>query len=417
MKAPSVKPNLRINGERLWQSIMSMAEIGPGDKGGSRRLALTDEDKRGRELFMQWCEAENCEITVDDMGNIFARRPGKNNDLDPVCAGSHLDTQPHGGKFDGIYGVLSALEVIRTLNENNIETDAPVEAVNWTNEEGSRFAPAMIASGVFAGLFEKEFAWSRTDVNGRSLKQELERIGFMGEQRCGDHAMSALLEAHIEQGPILEAAGHQIGVVTGGQGQRWYDVTVKGQDSHAGSTPMTGRKDALVAAAELVGTIQQIALDNAPQAVCTVGELSVSPNSRNTIPGEVFLTIDIRNPDDHKLTEIADTLGQAIASISTQHDVSIEAREIWYIPPIRFDPDCIAAVSDAAKSLGYKHQEIVSGAGHDACQVCQKVPTAMIFVPCEGGLSHNEAEHAEPADLEAGCNTLLHAILELAGRS
>ena len=407
--------SLRVNGERLWQNIMSMAEIGPGDKGGSRRLALTDEDSQGRELFIRWCEAENCSITIDDMGNIFARRAGSNNNLDPVCAGSHLDTQPHGGKFDGIFGVLAALEVVCTLNEHNIKTEAPIEVVNWTNEEGSRFSPAMIASGVFAGLFEKEFAWSRTDVNGKSLKQELERIGYMGPQPCGEHAMSALLEAHIEQGPILERSGDQVGVVIGGQGQRWFDVTITGQDSHAGSTPMQGRKDALVAAAQLIATVQKIALDNAPQAVCTVGEMSVSPNSRNTIPGEVFLTIDMRNPDDDRLLQMTETLNQAIAAIGNSHSVAIEAREIWHIPPVRFNPVCIAAVSDAAQSLGYNHQEIVSGAGHDACQVCQKVPTSMIFVPCEGGLSHNEEEYAEPADLEAGCNVLLHAMLKLAG--
>ena len=406
--------DLKVNGQRLWDSIMSMAEIGPGAKGGSRRLALTDEDKQGRDLFVAWCKQEGCAITIDDMGNIFARRSGKNNDLAPIAAGSHLDTQPHGGKFDGIYGVLSALEVVRTLNEHNVETEAPIEIVMWTNEEGSRFAPAMIASGVFAGLFEKDFAYSRTDSDGKTLKDELERIGYMGEQICGDHPLSALFEAHIEQGPILERDKDQVGVVIGGQGQRWLDVTLKGQDSHAGSTPMPGRRDALVAAADLISNIQKIALDGAPYAVATVGEMSVMPNSRNTIPGEVFLTVDIRNPDDSALKEMSDALHQACKDIGSAHNVEIQANEIWHIPPIQFDPKCVSAVSNAANTLGYKNQEMVSGAGHDACQVCSIVPTAMIFVPCEGGLSHNEEEHAEAEDLEAGCNVLLHAMLQIA---
>ena len=408
--------NVRINGQRLWDSIMQMAQIGPGEKGGSRRLALTDEDKQGRDLFVQWCKEAGCSITVDDMGNIFARRAGKNNDLDPVCAGSHLDTQPHGGKFDGIFGVLSALEVVRTLNENNIETEAPVEVINWTNEEGSRFAPAMIASGVFAGLFEKEFAYSRTDSEGKTLREELERIGYSGEQRCGDHPISALFEAHIEQGPILEKANDQVGVVIGGQGQRWFDITLKGQDSHAGSTPMVGRRDALVAAGDLIQSVQKIALNFAPHGVSTVGEMRVLPNSRNTIPGEVFLTVDIRNPDDDRLLEMTDQFKAELQRVGQAHNIEIESEEIWYIPPVKFDSNCIAAVSNAVKSLGYRHQEMVSGAGHDACQVCSIVPTSMIFVPCEGGLSHNEEEHAEPKDLEAGCNVLLHAMVAVAGQ-
>jgi N-carbamoyl-L-amino-acid hydrolase len=406
---------VRINGQRLWHSIMSMAEIGPGERGGSRRLALTDEDKQGRDLFIDWCEQANCSITIDDMGNIFALRSGNNNALPPIAAGSHLDTQPHGGKFDGIYGVLAALEVVRTMNDNDIETDAPVEIVMWTNEEGSRFAPAMISSGVFAGLFDKSFAWSRADVDGNTIEQELKRIGYMGDQQCGDHPMGALFEAHIEQGPILERDQSQVGVVIGGQGQRWFDVILRGQDSHAGSTPMSGRRDALVAAAELIQSVQKIALDFAPHGVGTVGEMAVSPNSRNTIPGEVFLTVDIRNPDDSVLKEMADRFQHCCDTASSDRNVDIDAREIWHNPPVKFDENCIEAVTSAANQLGYRHQEIVSGAGHDACQVCRVVPTSMIFVPCEGGLSHNEEEHATPEDLEAGCNVLLHAMLKLAG--
>jgi len=409
--------HVRVDGQRLWDSIMAIGEIGPGQHGGSCRLALTDEDRDGRDLFIRWCEEIGCSITIDDMGNIFARREGHNNDLPPIVAGSHLDTQPHGGKFDGIYGVLAALEAVRTLHDNNLITEAPVEIVVWTNEEGSRFAPAMIASGVYAGLFEKEYAWGITDSDGNSLGDELKRIGYMGAMSCGKNPIGALLEAHIEQGPILEADNHQIGVVVGGQGQHWYDVTLKGQDSHAGSTPMPGRRDALVAAAEIITMVQNLALDFAPQAVSTVGEMSVQPNSRNTIPGEVFFTIDIRNPDENVLAQMAEQLESRVTAIVDKHGVECELEEIWDKAPVKFDPDCIAAVAEATTALGYSNQQMVSGAGHDACQVCLVAPTSMIFVPCAGGLSHNEQESAEPADLEAGCNVLLHAMLKLANRA
>jgi len=408
---------LQVNGQRLWDSIMAIAEIGPGQYGGSCRLALTDEDREGRDLFVRWCREIGCSVEIDDMGNIFARREGRNSDLAPIVAGSHLDTQPHGGKFDGIYGVLAALEALRTMNDNDITTEAPVEAVVWTNEEGSRFAPAMIASGVYAGLFEKDYAWSRADSEGKTIGEELKRIGYLGDARCGEHPIGALLEAHIEQGPILEAEQKQVGIVTGGQGQKWFDLRLRGQDSHAGSTPMRGRRDALVAAAEVISMVQNLAMDYAPQAVATVGEMSVQPNSRNTIPGEVFMTIDIRNPDKDALAEMARALRSCVIDCADKNRVECDLDEIWDKPPVKFDPDCIAAVEAATRSLGYSHQQIVSGAGHDACQVCLVAPTSMIFVPCAGGLSHNEEESAEPADLEAGCNVLLHAMLSLANRA
>jgi beta-ureidopropionase / N-carbamoyl-L-amino-acid hydrolase len=406
--------DLRVNGRRLWDSIMAMAEIGPGQHGGSCRLALTDEDRAGRDLFVGWCREIGCRIEIDDMGNIFARRDGLNPDLPPVVAGSHLDTQPHGGKFDGIYGVLAALEVLRSLQDNDISTEAPLEAVVWTNEEGSRFAPAMIASGVYAGLFDKQYAWARTDSDGKTIGEELRRIGYRGDSACGKHEIGALLEAHIEQGPILEAERRQVGIVVGGQGQRWYDLTLKGQDSHAGSTPMPGRRDALVAAAEVIASVQALALERAPDAVSTVGSMDVRPNSRNTIPGEVFLSVDIRHPEADALAGMAAELAQRVEDIATRHGVEFDLDEIWEKPPVKFDSRCIGAVEGAASELGYSHQRIVSGAGHDACQVCLVAPTSMIFVPCAGGLSHNEAESAEPEDLEAGCNVLLHAMLSLA---
>ncbi len=406
---------LRVDGQRLWNSIMSMAEIGPGEHGGSCRLALTDEDRQGRDLFVGWCKAIGCSIEIDDMGNIFARRAGRNDKLPPVVAGSHLDTQPHGGKFDGIYGVLAALEAVRTMHDADIETEAPVEIVVWTNEEGSRFAPAMIASGVYAGLLDKEYAWSRADSDGKTIGEELDRIGYKGEKVCGEHVISALLEAHIEQGPILEANNKQIGVVQGGQGVRWYDVTIKGQDSHAGSTPMLGRRDALVAAADMIGRVQELAFDFVPDGVGTVGEMSVMPNSRNTIPGEVFFTVDIRHPKAEILDRMAHQFSQTGKEVADRYSVEIVIDEIWHNPPVQFDQDCIDAVESSAAELGYLHQQIISGAGHDACQVCRIAPTSMIFVPCEGGLSHNEEENAKPEDLEAGCNVLLHAMLKLAG--
>ena len=407
---------LRVDGKRLWDSIMSMAEIGPGEQGGSCRLALTDEDREGRDLIVRWCEEIGCTVRVDDMGNIFARRAGRNAELAPIVAGSHLDTQPHGGKFDGIYGVLAALEALRTLHDHQVTTEAPLEAVMWTNEEGSRFAPAMVASGVYAGLFDKEFGWGITDSEGKSMGDELKRIGYLGDLPCGQNPIGALIEAHIEQGPILEAERQQIGVVVGGQGQHWYDLTLKGQDSHAGSTPMPGRRDALVAAAEIISALRKLAEDYAPQAVTTVGELVVKPNSRNTIPGEVFMTIDIRNPDDAVLLEMAARVDSEVKAIAERQGVESDLREIWDKAPVKFDEDCIAAVNDATQLLGYSHQKMVSGAGHDACQICLVAPTSMIFVPCAGGLSHNEQESAEPADLEAGCNVLLHAMLKLANR-
>ena len=406
--------NVRINEGRLWDSIMEMAEIGKTAKGGNCRLALTDEDKAGRDLFKRWCEEAGCQVTVDELGNMFARRPGNATTRAPVGTGSHLDTQPTGGKFDGIFGVLAGLEVVRTLNDHGIETDAPIEVINWTNEEGTRFAPAMLASGVFAGLFDVEYAQNRQDESGKKLGDELDRIGYRGEERCGDHPLSALFEAHIEQGPILEDHGDTIGVVNGGQGQRWYNVTVTGRDSHTGTTPMAHRKDALIAASMLVQGVEDIALAHAPNAVATVGALVVSPNSRNTIPGQVELTVDLRNPDDDALRSMAEALTQLIERTQTERGVEIDADEIWYCPPVKFDERCVQSVRSATESLGFESREMVSGAGHDACNVAGVVPTAMIFVPCEGGLSHNEEENATAADLGAGCNVLLHAMLDAA---
>jgi N-carbamoyl-L-amino-acid hydrolase len=406
--------NLKVNGDRLWDSLMEMAKIGPGVAGGNCRLALSDFDREGRDLFVRWCKEAGCAIAVDKMGNIFARRPGSDPSLAPVITGSHLDTQPTGGKFDGVFGVLAGLEVIRTLNDNDIETAAPIEVAVWTNEEGSRFAPAMIASGVFAGVFDLEYGHSRKDVDGKSLGDELQRIGYLGEETPGEHPIRAFFEAHIEQGPILEAEKKTIGVVTGAQGQRWFEVTLTGSESHAGTTPMNRRRDALVAAARLVQAVNEIALAHPPHAVSTVGMLQVSPNSRNTIPGSVFLTVDLRHPDDHTLSAMEAELRKACAAICEPARIEADVEMIWYSPPIVFDKDCVGAVKQAASTAGYDNMEIVSGAGHDACYVSRVAPTAMIFVPCEEGVSHNESESATPEDLAAGCNVLLYAMLERA---
>ena len=406
--------NLRVNGDRLWQSLMEMAEIGPGEKGGNRRLALSDEDKAGRDLFVDWCRQAGCSVTVDQMGNIFARREGSDPSLAPIVTGSHLDTQPHGGRFDGVYGVLAGLEVVRTLNESNVQTKHPIEVAVWTNEEGARFAPSMIASAVFAGAYPLEKALALTDNDGYSIGGELERIGYAGDEACGEHPIAAFFEAHIEQGPILEREKQTIGVVSTVQGLRWYDARVVGRDSHAGSTPMAGRRNALVGGARMVEAIDALAHSNAPHAVGTVGELIVSPNSRNTIPGQIDFTIDLRHPDADTLTKMDQTMREDLGTIAADLDLEFTIDQVSYTPPIDFDEHCVNAVASATQALGYPHRVMASGAGHDACYISKVAPTGMIFVPCAEGLSHNEDESAEPEDLAAGCNVLLHAMLERA---
>ncbi|WP_296057506.1 Zn-dependent hydrolase [uncultured Amphritea sp.] len=405
--------NIITNEQRLWDSLMQMGEIGGTEKGGCCRLALTDLDKQARDLFTRWCEEAGCTVRVDKMGNVFARRPGKNNDLPPVVMGSHIDTQPTGGKFDGVYGVLSGLEVIRTLNDHNIETDHPVEASIWTNEEGSRFAPAMVASGVFAGVFDLEYGLSRADLDGKTMGEELQRIGYAGEHEVGS-PVKAFFEAHIEQGPVLEEEETTIGVVTDAQGQRWYEVTLTGQEAHAGPTPMLRRKDALLGAARIIDEVNRIGLTNQPNACSTVGLLQVFPNSRNVIPGEVFFTIDFRHPNDDVLSAMDAELRDVTARIADELGLEMKFEQIWYSPPVPFDKGCVDSVRQAAKDAGYSYRDIVSGAGHDACYIARVAPTGMVFVPCENGISHNEEENAKPEDLHAGCNVLFQAVLNQA---
>jgi N-carbamoyl-L-amino-acid hydrolase len=348
------------------------------------------------------------------MGNIFARRYGTNDALPPVITGSHIDTQPTGGKFDGNYGVMAGLEVIRTLNDAHYRTLRPIEVVVWTNEEGSRFAPAMIASGVFAGVFDLEYGLSRADADGKTIGEELRRIGYAGDAAVGGRSVAAFFEAHIEQGPILEAEGKTIGVVEGVQGIRWYEVTVTGQEAHAGPTPMRRRRDALVGTARMVAAVNRAALDNQPYACGTVGMLSVSPNSRNVIPGKVRFSIDLRHPDETVLNRMGAELEVECARIADENGLELDFKEFWYSRPVKFDTECVAAVKNAAEKLGFASQSIISGAGHDAVYLSRVAPTAMIFVPCKDGISHNEIEDAEPRDLAAGCAVLLSAIVERA---
>ena len=407
--------NLQVNGERLWASLMELAQIGATPKGGVCRLAASDLDGEARRLFIRWCEKAGCTVRVDRIGNIFARRPGRDPNLAPVVTGSHLDTQPTGGKFDGAYGVMAGLELVRTLNDLAYETEAPIEIVAWTNEEGSRFSPAMVGSGAFAGVFKLAEGLARPDnVTGVTLGAELERIGFAGPEPVGGRPVAAYFEAQIEQGPILEAVQKPVGVVTGAQGQRWYEITVTGQEAHAGPTPMPRRRDALVGAAQMIQAVNRIGHSHAPYACATVGFLQVSPNSRNTIPGRVFFTVDFRHPDDDVLTLMDQELRQACEAAAAPTGLEVEVKEFWYFPPTGFDPDLVAAVRSAAAAQGYPHQDIISGAGHDAVYMARVTPTAMIFVPCVGGISHNEIEDAKPEDLTAGCNVLLNAVLDRA---
>ncbi|HVE49488.1 MAG TPA: Zn-dependent hydrolase [Casimicrobiaceae bacterium] len=402
-----------VNADRLWQSLMDLALIGATPKGGVRRLTLTDVDREGRDCFVDWCRKAGLKIMIDGIGNIFARRTGTDASLPPVAIGSHLDSQPSGGKFDGAYGVMAGLEVVRSLNDAGIRTKAPVEVAAWTNEEGSRFVPTMMGSGVYAGVHTLDYALAQTDVDGVSVSDALRAIGYAGDAK--PHPLGAYFEAHIEQGPVLEDTRTTIGVVQGALGQRWYDVIITGQDAHAGPTPMERRRDALLAAGRLVVEVNRIANTNPDYARATVGHMQVKPNSRNVVPGEVRMSVDMRNAKDATLSAMAAELAQAIAIIRVECRVGIESKEVVYFPPSEFTPALVDSVRRAAQSRGYSHCNMVSGAAHDAVYMSRIAPTAMVFVPCEGGISHNEMENARAEDLAAGCNVLAAAVLECAG--
>jgi N-carbamoyl-L-amino-acid hydrolase len=406
---------VEIDGARLWDSLMRLAEIGATAKGGVCRLALTDADRQGRDRFRAWCEAAGLSVRCDAIGNIFARREGADPQAPPVVMGSHLDSQPSGGKFDGAYGVMAGLEVIRALNDAGIRTRAPLEVAAWTNEEGSRFVPTMMGSAVFAGVVPLEEALVQKDLEGITVREALGAIGYAGD--APRHRLGAYFEAHIEQGPVLEATSTTIGVVQGAVGQRWFDAWLTGQDAHAGPTPMESRKDALLAASRLVLEVNRIATTFPDSARGTVGFLQVKPNSRNVVPGAVRMTVDLRNAKDATLTAMAAELRRAAEAIARECRVGIELKEVVYFPPSEFAPELVDAVRRAARAFGLSHRDIVSGAAHDAVYVARVAPTAMVFVPCEGGISHNETESARPEDLAAGCRVLAAAVLERAGRA
>jgi N-carbamoyl-L-amino-acid hydrolase len=418
MDKPVTKPDttqLRVNGQRLWDSLMELAQIGATEKGGVCRLTLTDLDKQGRDLVTRWAREAGLTVTIDQIGNGFMRRAGRNNSLPPIMTGSHIDTQPTGGKFDGNYGVLAGIEVVRTLNDHGIETEAPIEVAFWTNEEGSRFVPVMMGSGVFAQAFTLEHAYAATDTEGKTVKGELERIGYIGSQVPGDHPIGAYFETHIEQGPVLEDHDKTIGVVTGVLGIRWYDCVVTGMEAHAGPTPMALRKDALQVATHLMQEVVACANRHPPHGRGTVGMVQVHPNSRNVIPGRVKFSIDLRNATD-ALCEAMDADIRAVAAkLSADSGLPIEITPVSAYTAQPFHADCIAAVQKAADTLGYSNMRAVSGAGHDAVYMARLAPAGMIFIPCKDGISHNEIEDAKPEHIEAGCNVLLQAMLERAG--
>ncbi|MGC3873682.1 Zn-dependent hydrolase [Halomonas sp. GXIMD04776] len=406
---------LRIDGQRLWQSLMDLAKLGATPKGGNCRLALTEEDRQGRELVTGWLQDAGLTLQVDQIGNIFARREGRRNDLLPVVTGSHLDTQPTGGRFDGCYGVLAGLEVMRVLNDCQITTEAPLEVVIWTNEEGCRFVPVMMGSGVHTGVIPLEDALAAKDRQGDTVAASLERIGYAGDLPVGEQTFGAYFEAHIEQGPVLEAEGLQVGAVTGSLGLRWFDVIVTGQEAHAGPTPMPYRRDALKRSAALLGEILELADPYQPNGRVTCGEFDLYPNSRNVIPGQVRFSVDIR----HLEPKVLDRMEQALRDACARHDepgkVTVELRDVQRIAPLPFDQELVDLVRQSSQALGIPYRDIETGAGHDAVFVSKIAPTAMIFVPCEDGISHNESEYAKPEDLEAGTNVLLHALLGRAG--
>jgi N-carbamoyl-L-amino-acid hydrolase len=405
----------RIDAQRLWDSLMELARIGATQKGGVRRLALTDLDRQARDRFVQWCEEAGCTVSVDAIGNIFARRAGQDNTLPPVMTGSHLDTQPSGGKFDGNYGVLAGLEVIRTLNQHQVQTRAPIEVAVWTNEEGSRFTPVMMGSGVFTGAFDPEVVLKRADIDGITVGEALRDIGYAGPDEVGGRPVGAYFEAHIEQGPVLEDENKVLGVVVGALGLRWYDVVIAGQDAHAGPTPMRLRRDALVAASHIVGEINALAGRHQPDGRATVGFMQVKPNSRNVIPGEVRFSVDLRHAEDARLEQMEQEMRAACDRFAQVQNCAASIERVASHPACRFDPQCVEAVRRSAQQQGLPHMDIVSGAGHDAIHMARICPAGMIFVPCEGGISHNEIENAKCEDLAAGCNVLLQALVERAG--
>lgn len=406
--------NLRINSDRLWNSLMEMAKIGPGVAGGNNRQTLTDEDAEGRALFKSWCEAAECTMGLDQMGNMFAHRAGSDPDALPVYVGSHLDTQPTGGKYDGVLGVLGGLEILRTLNDMDIKTKHPIVVTNWTNEEGTRFAPPMLASGVFSGVHTQDWAYDVEDAQGLKFGDELKRIGWQGDEKVGARKMHAFFELHIEQGPILEAQGKDIGVITHGQGLSWMQLTITGRDSHTGSTPMSMRKNAGLGMARVMELVDEIAWSHKPNAVGAVGHVEVFPNSRNVIPGKAVFTVDLRSPDLDVIKDMETRLKIGAQKICDDMGLGVAFEKVGGFDPVTFDEGCVNAIRNAAERMGYSHMNLISGAGHDACWINRVAPTAMVMCPCVDGLSHNEAEEITKEWATAGADVLMQAVVETA---
>jgi len=410
----TMSSDLRVNGDRLWSRLMDMAQHGATPAGGCNRQALTDEDRAGRELFVQWCQAAGCEIRRDAIGNLFARRPGREDSLAPVLVGSHLDTQPSGGKYDGVYGVLAGLEVIECLNEAGFQTRRAIDIAVWTNEEGCRFDTAMMGSAVWSGAMELEDAYALTDRSGVSVLDELKRTGQLGDEPAKAGPVHAAFELHIEQGPVLEAEQLAVGVVTGVQHMSRHRVVINGQETHAGPSPMALRRDPVMGLAECLTLLYALAEEQGPDSRITFGVLSASPGSSNTVPGRVEFTVDIRHPDASRYRALLAGYDSIVQAACDKFDLAVERHCFWEAPGVSFDGDCIAAVQGAVEALGYSHRAMVSGAGHDACNVAGVAPTSMIFIPCEGGLSHNEAEAITAKQAEAGANVLLGAVIATA---
>jgi len=413
---PMSSSNQRIDGKRLWDSLMDMARFGATPKGGVRRLTLTDIDRQGRDHFRARCETAGLTVRIDEIGNMFARRPGRDPSRLPVLMGSHLDSQPSGGKFDGALGVIAGLEVMQTLNDLAITTEAPIELVNWTDEEGSRFGHSLMGSGVWAGIYTRDKAYALADTEGVTVQQALDSIGYRGPELAQPFPADAYFELHIEQGPILERENKQIGIVTGAQAQVWYDAVATGQDSHAGTTPPSARRDALVATARIIDLVDRTMRARGEDGRGTVGQLHVAPNSRNVVPGEVRFSVEFRHPDAAEVDRMAAAFAPAAAAIAAEAGITWSLTELFRIAAQPFDPGCVDLVRQAALRLGLPAREIVSGAGHDAVYVARHVPTAMIFTPCKDGLSHNEAESIEPAEAEAGAQVLFEVVLARANR-
>jgi beta-ureidopropionase / N-carbamoyl-L-amino-acid hydrolase len=413
----TVQTNQRIDGRRLWDSLMEMAKIGATPKGGVRRLTLTEVDRAGRDRFSALCEQAGLKVRVDAIGNMFARREGRDPTRLPVLFGSHLDSQPSGGKFDGALGVMAGLELMRSLNDLGIVTEAPVELVNWTDEEGSRFGHSLMGSGVWSGVVPIEHAYGFADTEGVTVGTAIDAIGYRGPEKAEAFPADAYFELHIEQGPILEHNAEQIGIVTGAQAMVWYDAVATGQDSHAGTTPPSARKDALVCAARVIDLVDRMMRARGEDGRGTVGQLLVSPNSRNVIPGEVRFSVEFRHPSDAEIDRLDAQFPREAGFIARDCGVALQIERVFKNPAQPFDPECVALVEQAAERLGYKARRIVSGAGHDAVYVARRVPAAMIFTPCKDGLSHNEAESIEPGEAEAGCQVLFEAVLARANRS